>query len=425
MTQPALAITGMSVITPIGDTPEAFLRNLLEGRSGLTAWKRPEFGSIPSKVGGDLSDYDVDGRFSRVAGSLPGEVAQRLRRFVRRSPWSTKLSALMAAAAFLDAGLFDDPIPADEIATIIAGHNLNLQYIHANHQDFADHHDHIDPRYALHSLDTDHAGVVSELLGCRGPALTVGAACASGNMALRQACCEIRQHSVSAAVVVGAVFDFSPVELHGMALMGAITADTFADCPEVASRPFDVRRDGFVPSHAGAVLVVEPLSQALRRGAHVHAEVLDVAAGSGANHLPEPDEESQVRLMKGLLDATGVDASEVDYINAHATSTPLGDLTEARAIDRVFGPRAPRVNATKSLIGHPCWSSALVETVAAIMQMNAGVLHPTAHIDALDPAIGLDVCSAGPVRQDVNLLMKNSFGFGGINCISLLRKFQG
>jgi NAD(P)-dependent dehydrogenase (short-subunit alcohol dehydrogenase family) len=167
-------------------------------------------------------------------------------------------------------------------------------------------------------------------------------------------------------MVVGAVLDFSPVELHAMAMMGAITYQNFHDEPTKASRPFDTRREGFVPAHGGATMVLEEWEAAKKRGAPIYAELIGVEANSDANHLPNPSEDGQSRLMAKLLKQTGIDPTQIDYINAHATSTPLGDLTEMRSIKRVFGDHAKklRINATKSMLGHTCWAAPVVESVA-------------------------------------------------------------
>ena len=154
--------------------------------------------------------------------------------------------------------------------------------------------------------------------------------------------------------------------------------------------------------------------------------MLGAAANSDGNHLPQPSAEGQRRVMTRLLAECGVRPTEVDYINAHATSTPLGDLTELQSIKQVFGDHAYelKLNAPKSMLGHTCWAAPVVETVAAVLQMREGRLHQSINIDDLDPAVDLDVCRDGPVKHRVRTLMKNSFGFGGINCVSLLRSVE-
>jgi 3-oxoacyl-[acyl-carrier-protein] synthase I len=422
-----IVITGMAINTPLGDTLEGFLVGLLAGRSALSRWKAIDTSRIYSKVGADLSDYDVNARVAALEARAPDDVYRRLRKLVSKSPWSTRLTMLLSLEGYLDAGLAGADLDPTRMAAIVAGHNINFNHQYQNRLQFAEEPDYMDSMLALNGLDTDHAGCVSELLGIKGPIYTVGAACASANMALRCAVDEIRYHDVDVALVAGAVLDFSPIELHAMAIMGAITFQSFNDHPERASRPYDVRREGFVPAHGGGVLVVESLDSALRRGARIYAEVVGVEANSDANHLPQPSEDGQSRLMQKLLSRCGVRPEQIDYINAHATSTPLGDITEIRSIKRVFGEHARRlkINATKSMLGHTCWAAPVVETIAAVLQMGAGQLHPSINIDQLDPEVDLDVCAGRAVRRDVRYLMKNSFGFGGINCVSILKRFEG
>ncbi len=422
-----VVITGMSINTGLGDTLPGFLEGLYAGRSSIRRWSAFPTDRIYSKVGGDLSDYPVETRLASLEHDLPAATFKRLRKLVARAPWTTKLSLLLGAGAWIDAGLAAAEVDPDASAVIVSGHNLNALYQAKTRETFEEEPDFIDGMTSLYSLDTDHAGSLSEALQIRGPIYTVGGACASGNIALRAAIDEVRHHGVEHALVTGAVLEFAPVDVHAMALMGAISFVSFNDDPERASRPYDKRREGFVPSHGGAALVVERLDTALRRGARIHAEVLACAAGSDGNHLPQPSEEGQTKTMARALREAGLRPSDIDYISAHATSTPVGDLTELRSIKRVFGDHAKklRINAPKSMLGHTCWSAPLVETVAAVLQMNAGKLHRSINIDELDPEVDLDVCREGHVETDVRHVLKNSFGFGGIDCVSVLRKWEG
>jgi 3-oxoacyl-(acyl-carrier-protein) synthase len=421
-----IAITGMSINTPLGDTLDAFLEGLLAGRSAVSKWKRIETSNIYSKVGADLGDYDIDGKAARFEGHIPADMFKRMRKLIMRVAWSTRLTILMTLDAFLDSRLGEAAIDFNTVAAIIAGHNINFNYLYDQRLRFAEEPDFMDAMQALHGLDTDHAGCISEVLGVRGPIYTVGAACASGNAALRCAVDEIRYHDAPAAIVAGAVLDFSPVELHSMALMGAISCQAFNDQPQAASRPWDARREGFVPAHGGGVMVLEPLPAAVKRGAKIYAEIVAVEANSDGCHLPQPSEEGQSRLMRDVLEKAQLAPEQIDYINAHATSTPLGDVTEIRSIKNVFGSHARKLklNATKSILGHTCWSAAIVESIAAILQMNAGKLHPSINIDELDPEVDLEICRGRVVEAPVKYLMKNSFGFGGINCVSVLKRFD-
>lgn len=423
MSEHRVVITGMGVHTPLGTDLHGFLAALLAGRSAISRWSSVPTEHIFAKVGGDLGEVDFDGLRDRVGPELPQPVHTRLRRLQGRAPWSTRLSMLTAARTAVDGGLFHDGPTLDDCAVVVAGHNLNGRYIRSQYEDFERDPTWIDGLMSLHGLDTDHAGSISELLGARGAIYTVGGACASGNLALRCAVDEIRHHGASSAVVVGAALDLSEVDLQGMALMRAITTRAFNDAPERASRPFDTRREGFVPSHGAAGLLLEPLETARARGARIYAEVVAVESSADGNHLPNPEVEGQARLLRRLLKVARLGPSDIDFVCAHATSTPLGDRTEAISLTEVFGAHGANlvVNAPKSLLGHTCWSSALVETVAAVLQMNAGRVHGSANIDELDPEIALDVCADGPRDLSITHCLNDSFGFGGINAVSVLR----
>jgi len=426
MSRNRVVVTGMSVNTPLGDTLDRFFAGLLAGKSALSRWKCFAEEPVYSKVGADLSDYDVSARVISLEGRLPAEMFRRLRRLCCRVPWSTQLTLLAAADAWLDAALPATPPDPARMAVIVGGHNLNSGYIHRNARQFLDEPDLIDGLFGVNYPDTDHAGCVSELLQALGPAYTAGAACASGNLALRAALDEIRHHEQDAVLVIGPALEFSPVEVHGLALMGAASFGTFDEEPEKASRPFDVRRNGFVPAHGAGALVLEDLTSARRRGARIYAEILAVAAGANGDHLPRPSLEGQARAMRGAIEESGLRPEQIDYVNLHATSTPAGDLIEANAIKAVFGRHAYRlkVNATKSMLGHTCSAAPVVELIASILQMQAGVLHPSINIDELDPEIDLDVCRGSKAPHPVEHLLKNSFGFGGLNCVSVVRRYR-
>lgn len=418
-----IVITGMAVNTPLGDTLPAFHTALMDGRSAISFWKSLAVDNVYAKVGGDLGGYDIAAKLNTLAPDIPEAVMRRAKRLIRRAPWATRLSILLAVDAFRDAGLFETGFDETCVATIMAAHNQNSNYIQAQTKEFQDEPDYIDPLFSLHALDTDHGGSVSEVLQVKGPLYTMGGACASGAIALRAAIAEVRA-GAEHALVVAPVLDFSPLDLHGMALMGAISFENFNDDPERASRPYDTRREGFVPTHGGGALVVETLERAERRGATIWAKILAVEAGSDGNHLPQPSHEGQSRVIKRALTAARVSPADIDFLSAHATSTPLGDITELASIREAFGREAQNlaINAPKSLLGHTCWSAPTVETIAAILQMHGGRLHQSINIDTLAPEVDLDVCAEGPRDHAVTTFMKNAFGFGGINCVGVFAR---
>jgi 3-oxoacyl-(acyl-carrier-protein) synthase len=421
-----VVISGMAINTPLGDTLDSYYDNLLAGKSAITDWKFLDTSNIHSKVGGDLSEYDTQDQLYTLSRQLPPEVYKRLRRLVKKPPFSTRLPLLCAADAFIDSGLTES-LDSTRAAVIVGGHNLHNNLLFTNIAQFNEEPEYIDSMLSLHGLDTDLAASVGDALGLQGALYTVGGACASVNVALRNAIDEILHHDHDVAVVVGAPLDFSPIDLHAMAIMGAIGYQSFNDRPAQASRPYDQRREGFIPSHGTGVLILEDLAHAQRRKANIYAELLGVSVASDGCHLPSPSVDGQTRTMQKLLKKTRVAPKEVDYINAHATSTPLGDVTEIRSIKSVFGDHAYnlKINATKSMLGHCCWSAPVVETIGAILQLRGGTLHPSINIDDIDPEVDLDVCAKGPVKHPVRIFMKNAFGFGGINCCALYRSYEG
>ena len=427
MLQKRVVITGMAINTPIGDTLDEFINNLMDGKSAVTKWDTLDTSRIYAKVGGDLGRYDVHAKILSYKDRIPEDIYNRLLKLGSKSPLSIAISLLISVEAFLDSGYIKSIEDGNNVATIIAGHNLNQKYTFENHDVFNEEPEFVEGLFALNGLDTHHVGSVTDILQLHGPAYTVGGACASGNVALRCAVDEIQMHDVKVAAVVAPMLDFSPLDLQGMCIMGAITYKSFNEEPSRASRPYDKDREGFVPSHGSACLIVEDLEHALARGAKIYAEILGVESSSDGCHLPQPSRIGQARLMKRLLKNAGVKPEEVDYINVHATSTPLGDLTELKSIKDVFGDHCKtlKINAPKSLLGHTCWSAATVETVAAILQMNRNELHPSINIDNLDPEVDIDVCRGERKKHNIDIFLKNSFGFGGLNAISLIKKYKG
>ncbi len=422
-----VVVTGMSVIAPLGDSLEAFHGALMAGRSGIRRWHFFDDERVYAKVGGDISDYDWKARLATFEHRLPEAAFARARKLMRPAPFATRLSVLTSADAWIQAGFGREGTTVDptRVATIVAGHNLNEHYLLRQHRVFMESEpDWIDAQAALLDLDTDHATSITDVLGLRGAAYTMGGACASANIALRSAIDEIRHHGHTVAVMTGAALEFSPMGLHAMALLGAITTRSFNDAPERASRPYDQAREGFVPSHGAGTLILEEYEHAKARGATIHGEVLGCVAMSDANHLPNPSPDGQAATIRRLLEETGIAPERVDFVSAHATSTPLGDLSELAALRAAFGAHAERlrINAPKSMLGHTCWSAPVVETIAGLLQMRHGRLHGSINIDAMDPAVDLDVCANGPVDHQSEVMLKNSFGFGGINCCALWRR---
>ncbi|MGE0359870.1 MAG: beta-ketoacyl synthase [Vicinamibacterales bacterium] len=419
-----VVVTGMGAVTPIGDTVATFWSALVAGRSGIGRWKRPIDERCYARIGGDLSDFDLAAHLQRQTGYAPALV-KRCLALMRTAPLVPNLVAAAALQAFHDAGLAGSPA-SGRVGHVMAGHNVNAGYIVQNaltfHQTDPDY---IEPLFGLHSLDTDVLASCAEMLSLHGPCFTVGGACASGNLAMLAALDLVRAGRADAVLVSGAPIELEPVALHGWTMLEALSYRSFNDAPERASRPFDGRREGFVPSEGAGALVLERLDGARARGARVHAELLGASATSDACRLTRPNLDGQADAMRMALDDAGVDPGEIDYVNAHATSTRLGDAVEAAAIGRALGGRARAipVNATKSMIGHCLSAAGVVEAVATVLQLTHGIVHPTINQEETDPEIDLDVVPNRARPAALSVALSNSFGFGGLNSSVVLGRF--
>lgn len=410
-------VTGMGAVTVVGHSPEALHASLVAGRSGIGRWKRPRDDRYYSQIGGDLSDFDLAAHLEDRAGTYPAELVTRCLALMRAAPLPPRLVAAVALQVYHDSGLAGAIAP-ERIGHVMAGHNVNAGYIIQNGLTFyQEDPDYIEPLFGLHCMDTDVLAATSELLTLKGPSFTVGGACASGNVALLAAMDLLRAGRADAVLVTGAPIELEPVALQGWALIDAISIRSFNDVPAQASRPFDARREGFVPSEGAGAVMLETWSSARARGARVHGELLGAAAVSDASRLTRPDVDGQVRAMQLAMADARITAADVDYVNAHATSTPLGDAVEVAAIKRALGDRAYQIpiNATKSMIGHCLTAAALVELIATLLQMRYEVVHPTINQDVTDPELDLDFVPNRSRRASIEVALSNSFGFGGIN----------
>ena len=411
-----VVVTGMGVMTPIGERLDDYFESLVAGRSAVTRWRGVDE-RCASKIGGDMSRFDLGAHLRDAGSAYPAALAQEARRLMRPTPLTGRITVPAAMQAFVDAGLPHPALVPERFGHVLAGHNVNSNYVYEGHKVYLEEPEYIDPLFGVVSEDTDVLSVISELLTLRGPSFTVGGACATGNLGVMVATDLIRSGRVDAVLVTGASNDLDPPSLHSWVIIEALSFKSFNDDPARASRPFDALREGFVPSHGAAAVVLETLAGARARGARVRAEVLGAGAASDASRLTKPDQNGQARSMRAALADARVEPGDVDYVNAHATSTPLGDAVEVAALKEVFGDHAYRipVNSTKSMLGHCLSAAGLVELVATVLQMERGVLHPTINQEQRDPELDLDFVpnQARPARIEVGI--SNGFGFGGLN----------
>ena len=424
---PRVVITGLGTINPLGTSLDEYYNNLIDGKSGIRFWESIDCSAIDCKVGGDLGNFDCKEHLFSMKDKVPEAQFIRMKKMFRSSAFSSRMTILSALKAFMDAVLIGADFDPFRTSVVVAGHNLNHRYILDNNLRYLQDPDSVDILSGVEGLDTNTAASVAEALQCRGATYTVGGACASGNIALRDGYRDIVIGGCERAVVAGAAFDISAPDIYSLTNINAVITDAeLQKDPTRASRPFDAKRKGFVPSHGAGAIILERLESALERGVPIYGEVAGVLAYSDASRLPSPSSEGQARLIKDLLKISGVAPEEIDYVNCHATSTKLGDVEEIEAIKNAFGSHAYKLklNATKSLVGHCTWSASTVEMIAAILQMKYGTLHPSLNIDELDPAIDLDVCANTAQKHEVRCFLKNSFGFGNINCSASIKKYE-
>lgn len=422
-----VVITGMATMNPLGDTLSEFIDNLLQGKSGITAWRSIDNTKLECKNGGDLGDYDFNIPVQKLKEVIDASHFRVVQRLFKKAPFSTRTAMITALNAFHDGRLFDHTFDPQLCAVIVGGHNFNSKYLFANGLQYMKEPEFIDALAGVQGIDSNIPGSITEALHVSGPAFSIGGACASGNLALREAFRGIILDDFERAVVVGPAFDMSEPDLFASEYITATVVDPqFQNTPQKASRPFDVARSGFIYSHGAGAVVIERESVAKKRGAHIYAEILAVDANSNANHIPQPNAHKQALLISNLLRTCNLRQEDVDYVNCHATGTPLGDIEEINAIKEAFGAHAYRLklNAPKSMLGHVCWSSPIVEMIGGILQMQRKKLHPSINIDHLDPAIDLDVCPNIAVDYAAKTMLNNSFGFGGLNCSAIIRLYE-
>ena len=412
-----VAITGMGVVCSIAHAIPEFTKAIREGRHGFTKLPVDENHSV--RIGALVQDFVWRDWVASLKTSKPC-MYPRARKVLNNTTESTRLSAYAATQAVRDAGLCELGDVADEVGLIVAGSNLAQDYIMQNWVRFRET-GRPNPRYALSFLDSNQVGCLSEILSIRGPGFTVGAAAASGNAALFQAFNWIRSGTVRRCLVVGARIAFTALDLEAFAILGAAYSGGWQDDPARACRPFDQAHEGFVWGQGAGCVVLE--SPDCVTGRKVLGELVGASMLLDGNHLSDPSQDADIRAMRLALNCGDLDPRSIGYINAHGTSSPLGDRTECAAIKSLFRSHLSNiwVNSTKSLTGHCFSASSVLELIACVVQLNNGFVHPNRNLDSpIDPELKLVGVKAEPLNAEYAL--SNGFGFGGMNSSVVVRK---
>jgi 3-oxoacyl-[acyl-carrier-protein] synthase II len=409
-----VVVTGMGAVTPVGNTVAATWDSLVAGRSGIAPITKFDASSFPVRIAAEVKDF------------TPGDYMDR--KDVKRSDIYTQYAVVASSMAMQDAGLTDrSGMDPDRLGVIIGSGIGGLKSFEEQHDVYRERGpSKISPFFIPMFIADIAAGIVSMQFGAKGPNYATVSACATSAHAIGDAFRTIQYGDADIMITGGAEATVTPMAIGGFANMKALSERN--DTPATASRPFDATRDGFVMGEGAGVVILEELEHALARGARIYAEIVGYGATGDAYHLtaPAPEGEGAQRAMKRALRDAGLTPDGVQYINAHGTSTPAGDLNETRAIEAVFGDEARKVNvsSTKSATGHMLGAGGAVEFIVSSLVVREGIIPPTINYEHPDPELTLNYTPNEAVRRDVTAALSNSFGFGGHNVTLAVRRYQ-
>ncbi len=418
MAKKRIVITGMGIVSCFGTDVDHFYKQLLAGKSGIVPIEEFPCADYPTRFAGAIRNFDVGDYMDK-------KQARRVDPFIRYTMVSGKKALESArldteALAKLDkkrcgiligSGMGGMSIFYDGVETLLTKGYKRLT-----------------PFFVPYIITNMGGALLAIDLGFMGPNYSISTACATSNFCIHAAAEQIQQGKADLMICGGAEAAINPIGLAGFVAIGALS--TRNDDPTKASRPWDQQRDGFVMGEGAGVLVLETLEHALARGAPILAEYLGGAINCDAHHMTSPREDGEGvgQCMEDALIDAGIAKEEVNYINAHATSTPAGDLCEIKAIRNVFKDHAPKIkiNGTKSMIGHCLGAAGGLEAVATIQAIQTGMLHPTINIENPEPDLeGLDIVSDTAVPHQISAAVSNSFGFGGHNSTLIFAPYKG
>ena len=410
MKENTLVITGMGAVTPVGIGVDEYWRALIEGRCGVGPITRFDASALPVQIAAELKDFEP-------TDFMPKSLARTMDPFMQ-------FAFAAAEQALADSGLAIES-ESDRVG-IVMGTAMDGVTTVAQTQAAFDEGHRVGPRFVPMTIGNIAAAQIAIAHGIHGPSLTLNTACSAGGDAIMTAAMLLLSGEADAVLAAGGESILCPIVVSGLSQAKALSRRN--DDPEHACRPFDLDRDGFVIGEGGGALVIETEAHALARGAKIHAVLAGWANTSDAHHVtaPCPDGAGAAACMQRALQRAGMQPSDIGYINAHGTSTPLGDKAETLAVKAVFGGResAPPVSSTKSATGHLMGAGGLTEAIACIKAIQDGMLPPTLHLDTPDPDCDLDYVPNTARRADISAAMSNSLGFGGQNSSIILSRYQ-
>ncbi|MBW1729926.1 MAG: beta-ketoacyl-ACP synthase II [Deltaproteobacteria bacterium] len=408
-----VVVTGIGMVTPLGTGVEKNWEMACQGRSGIGPITKFDASAFASQIAGEVTDF-------RSEDFMDKKQIRHFDIFVHYAVASARM-------AMEDSGLKIEPKNCHKVGCILGSGLGGLEMLEHYHKVLLDRGPRrISPFFIPGMIANMAPGQIAIEFGARGPNLSIETACAASAHAVGESFRLIREGIADAMITGGSEAVVTPLALGGFCSMRALS--TRNDEPEKASRPFDLDRDGFVMGEGAGILILEELDQALERGANIYAEVIGYGMSADAYHVsaPEPEGEGAISCMKMALQYAGLRPEDVDYINAHGTSTKLNDLSENKAIKAVFGEHAYNlaISSTKSMTGHLLGGAGGVEAIFTVLTVKHGVIPPTINYETPDPECDLDYVPNQARKADVKVAMSNSFGFGGTNACLVFKAFE-
>jgi len=414
MTKRRVVVTGLGTLTPIGNSLEEFWNGLLSGKSGAGKITKFDATEFTTQIACEVKDFDVSKYIDKKAA--------------KRMDMYTQYGMAASIMAMEDANFHLEEIDRDLFGVIFGsgiGGMSTFEEQHTNYMEKGP--KRISPFFVPMMISDIAAGQISMQFGLKGPNYATVSACSTGAHAIGDAFMHIQRGSANMMLCGGSEAAITPMSIGGFNSAKALTTRNHE--PLKASRPFDQERDGFLMGEGGAALVLEEMEHAKKRGAKIYAELLGIGFSGDAHHLtaPAPEGEGAQRAMKAALKDGGIEPEQIDYINAHGTSTPLNDLNETKAIKAVFGDHAYKLNvsSTKSMTGHLLGAAGAVEAAATVLALKEGKIPPTINYEKPDPELDLNYTPNNTVEKDIKYAISNVFGFGGHNASLLFKKYEG
>ncbi len=414
MAKRRVVITGLGMVTPLGIGVEKTWEALIAGKSGIGKITKFDASAYDTQIAGEVKDFIPENYFDKKE--------------IRRMDLFIHFAMAAATMAMEDSQLKISPANGDRVGVVVGAGLGGLNTLESSHKILLEKGPgRISPFFIPALIINEAPGMISMRYGAKGPNASVVTACATGNHNIGDAWRMIQRDEADAIIAGGVEATILPLAFSGFNAMKALS--TRNDAPEKASRPFDKDRDGFVMGEGAGIVILEELHHALNRGAKIYAELIGYGLNGDAYHIsaPSPNGEGAARCMAMAIRGAGIAPEEVDYINAHGTSTPLNDVCETKAIKTVFKEHARKlaISSTKSMTGHLLGGAGGIEAIFTVLTIRRGIIPPTINYETPDPECDLDYVPNVSRKADVRVAISNAFGFGGTNAVLVFKKFEG